>query len=176
MARSNQDRLTKGRNVRSSNNGSYRRGGSTRRMPHGGYHGPGQMQTSSTVSRQRTAVRNRVAPVRPTRRNNPETGNMRPPVGFTLQEYDYLVPAAAADCPQLGASFGYDAADVLGDFCPQTPAVRQLRGQLEKDMNSGGDTIMWYFLWCLCCMAGTCPSECSRCPKRQREERENRER
>ena len=107
--------------------------------------------------------------------NNNVNGIMRPPVGFTLQEYDYLVPAAVNECPQLGASFGYDAADVLVDFCPQTSAVRQLRGQLEKDMNSGGDTIMWYFLWCLCCMAGTCPSECSRCPKRQREERENRE-
>ena len=102
--------------------------------------------------------------------------SMRPPVGFTLQEYDYLVPAAAADCPQLGASYGYDAADVLVDICPQTSAVRQLRGQLEKDMNSGGDTIMWYFIWCLCCIANTCPTECSRCPKRQREERENRER
>tara|TARA_B100000073_G_C23695861_1_gene558321 strand:+ start:630 stop:1331 length:702 start_codon:yes stop_codon:yes gene_type:complete len=80
MARSNQDRLTKGRNTRSSNNGSYRRGGSTRRMPHGGYHGPGQMQTSSTVSRQRTAVRNRVAPVRPVRPNN----NIRPVPGHNM--------------------------------------------------------------------------------------------
>ena len=108
--------------------------------------------------------------------NNNVSMSMRPPVGFTLQEYDYLVPAAAADCPQLGASYGYDAVDILIDICPQTSAVRQLRGQLEKDMNSGGDTIMWYFVWCLCCMAGTCPTECSRCPKRQREERENRER
>ena len=138
-------------------------------MMHGGSHS----RTQNPNRTGRSVNRNRVISRRPVSGNNV---NMRPPVGFTLQEYDHLVPAAVNECPQLGASFGYDAADVLVDFCPQTPAVRQLRGQLEKDMNTGGDMIMWYFIWCLCCIAGTCPSECSRCPKRKREERENRER
>ena len=163
MARSNQDRLTKGRNTRSSNNGSYRRGGSTRRMPHGGYHGPGQIQTSSTVSTQRTAVRNRVAPVRPVR---PISGNNmavgvpslylsrlpNPQTNLTLgDDVDAMILAAVRDCPALSTGLSFRDWAIKLSNCVDTPAILELEAYINSYTANRGS--FWRFMARLCCVA-----------------------
>lgn len=164
MARSNNERLRKGRpKLNSNGNGSYRRGGSTRRMPHGGYHGPGQMQTSSTVSTQRTAVRNRVAPVRPVRpipsappviQNSISVNNIQ----TMYPEWSYLTYAALIDCPHIGDN--PERIQTTINSCPDTGAIQTIRSYMVGG-SSGNNPMGWAEF---CCTIGSwIPGASGRC-------------